>query len=85
MMATFEDVRFFCAAYMHRLTITDCPNVSAAALRRFVKARLQADGVRTYSTINELCVSGFAPNISIEDQQQISQHVYGFKYYPSSS
>jgi ABC-type transport system involved in cytochrome c biogenesis ATPase subunit len=72
---------------MGDLVITDCPNFSAGALRRLVIARLQFAQRNVYRDpgILGVRISGLAPNISTEDQQQISQHVYEFKYDPSSS
>jgi hypothetical protein len=85
MMATVEAEQFSCAPRMAHLDISDCPNFSAAALRRLVTARLQVHEGRTFPGFSVLCVSGLVPDISTEDQQYISQHVYEFDYYPSLS
>jgi hypothetical protein len=84
LMATVVAGEYSCAPYMGALIITDCPNFSAAALRQLVIARLQVDEGRIYPGIVGVRISGQAPDISTDDQQQISQHVYEFTYHPSS-
>jgi hypothetical protein len=85
LMGTVVAGTYFCAPRMIQLIITNCPNFSAAALKRFVSARLKADGGRIYPGIDTVCIYGLAPDISTEDQQQISQHAFYFEYEPSSS
>jgi hypothetical protein len=82
---TTVDAEYFCAPFMAQLDIADCPNFSVAALKRLVSAKLQFVDGGTQPGIRKLRVSGLAPDISIEDQQQISQHVYEFDYDPSLS
>jgi hypothetical protein len=81
MMATVEAGEYVCSPRMHQLNVADCPNFSAAALRRFVSTRFVVDG-RAFSV---LYISGLAPDLSTEDQQHISQHVHDFDYDPSQS
>jgi hypothetical protein len=84
-MTTIDAGEYSCASCLDELNILNCPNFSAGALMRFVSARLEVVDGSTSPRLTKLSVSGFAPNISTEDQQQISQHVDKFKYSPSSS
>jgi hypothetical protein len=85
LMATVVAGKYVCAPRVGDLDITDCPNFSAAALMRLVSARLEVSNGRIYPGFIGVCISGLAPDISTEDQEQISQHVYQFNYCPSSS
>jgi hypothetical protein len=85
LMAISEAGKYLYAPCLVYLVITDCPNFSAAALRGVIDARLKVHHGRVYPGINEIYIAGLAPNISTEDQQQISQQVYEFTYGPSPS
>jgi hypothetical protein len=67
MMATAKDGQYFCAPYMVELDISNCPNVSAAALRRLASARSQVPDEDTALELHPISVSGLAPDISTED------------------
>jgi hypothetical protein len=82
MMATFENGGFFCAPCMVDLDIVDCFNFSAAALKRLVSARYQVPDEDTDLVIHSVYVCGLAPDISAEEQRQISQYVGSFAYHP---
>jgi hypothetical protein len=85
LMATVEAEGYTCAPRMAELSIENCPNFSAAALRRLVDARLQVFEERVFPGMNLLHISGLAPDISTEDQRHMAQYAYRFEYNPSSA
>jgi hypothetical protein len=66
---------FFCAPYVRRLSIHDCPSISVAALRRLVESKLHLplapeflnDWNLISTRFESIQVSGDAPPFSPED------------------
>jgi hypothetical protein len=80
-MMTREDGTRNCARVMTKLSISDCPNFSVAALKQLVNAEWHADDGLA---IDSLLVSGRAPFFSAEDCQWLSQFVFEFDYSPTT-
>jgi hypothetical protein len=68
------------ARNLDTLFISDCPNISAAGLKRLVRERRKSTGRVRLSPLKKLFVSGDFPYISLNDRFWFTKKLHRFGY-----